>query len=221
MRKIVIVAACENRHPARSHITKDENLLPVAYFHRRDCASAKSSLNQSRTVSRLLLALSWCIFPLLTPQLALAQTSAEPAACLEPSAIEQLEQAAPSAGRDIVTANTISQTKITTPSLWWAEEQFDEFGGKLLTNWIAYQDEKRVDLVVSRQPWTLLNYLERYRFVNKFGTVARDYNYNVQVCNQQGVRLATYTCDYSKTLPDCRIRIFNSFGQDSLPVERQ
>jgi len=122
---------------------------------------------------------------------------------------------------NIVTANTISQQNITIPSLWWAEEQFDEFGGKLLVNWLAYQDKQRVDLVVSRQPWTLLNYLERYSFINHFGTVARDYNYNVRVFNDRAEPLATYTCDYTTSgLPSCEVLIFEGLGPAGLPVQR-
>jgi len=32
------------------------------------------------------------------------------------------------------TADTISQSELTIPSLWWAKEQF----GKLFDNWLAY-----------------------------------------------------------------------------------
>jgi hypothetical protein len=126
-------------------------------------------------------------------------------------------------GRNLITANTISATEVTIPSLWWAKEQFNEVGGKLINNWIAYQDQdkKRIDMVVNAQLWTLLDYLERYRFVNKFGTVARDYQYNVRVFNQQGERLATYTCDYTPELPVCKLDLSTSFGQDSLSVPRQ
>lgn len=221
MRKVVIVRTTPNKRNTRSRITKDENRLSPAHSHKKNGASAKAPFDQGVSLSLVLLSLSGYILPLLSPQLVSAQTSTAPAPCLESSAIAQLEQDVPSRKGNVVTANTLSQTKITTPSFWWAEEQFDEFGGKLLTNWIAYPQEKKIDLVVNRQPWTLLNYLERYGFVNKFGTVARDYNYNVRVCNQQAELLATYTCDYSKTLPDCRITIFDSFGQDSLPVQRQ
>ena len=76
-------------------------------------------------------------------------------------------------------------------------------------------------MVVNAQLWTLLDYLERYRFVNKFGTVARDYQYNVRVFNQQGERLATYTCNYTLELPVCELEVVASFGQDSLSVPRQ
>jgi hypothetical protein len=110
------------------------------------------------------------------------------------------------------------------------KKQFDEdkdFGSKFIFNWIAYQDEKRVDLVVNRQVWTLLDYIGRYRFVNKLGTVARGYNYDVRVFNQQAELLATYTCtrtktapNYSEASPPCEMRRFAAFGRDSLQVPR-
>lgn len=122
---------------------------------------------------------------------------------------------------NVIKANTISQEQITTPSLWWAEEQFDKFGGKLLVNWLAYPDEKRVDLVVSRQPWTLLNYVERYSFINHFGTVARDYTYNLRVFNDRAEPLASYTCNYRTTdLPSCQVLMFEGSGLSGLPVQR-
>ena len=168
----------------------------------------------------LLLGISWGIIPILTPELSSAQSSSTPIPSLVPLEIDLLKSNAPPPKPGIITVNTISQTDISTPSLWWAQEQFNEFGGKLLTNWIAYQDEKRVDLVVSRQPWTLLDYLERYRFVNRFGTVARDYKYNVRIFNDRAVILATYTCNYSQDEPDCELLIFDSLGQNGLAVSR-
>jgi hypothetical protein len=171
----------------------------------------------SQRVPVLLLLFS--ILAILMPPLASAQTSSAPAASLEPLETELLKPDASLAGRDVITAKTISTTGITTPSFWWAKEQFDEFGGKLINDWIAYQDKKRVDLVVNTQLWTLLDYLKRYRFVNKFGTAARDdYQYNVRVFNQQAALVAAYTCNYSTTPPDCAIKIFDAFGQESLPV---
>ncbi len=105
-----------------------------------------------------------------------------------------------------ITADTISQGGLTVPSLWWADEQF---GGKLLDNWVAYagtaETPARVDLIVNRQLWSLLTYLERYRFVNEFGTVARDYGYDVRVFNRQGVFLAAYTCADSSESTACSV----------------
>jgi hypothetical protein len=154
------------------------------------------------------------------PQLVWAQQPAIPNASREPLDIELLKPDSPHNGRDIVTANNISQTKLSVPSLWWAKEQFNEVGGKLINNWIAYQDEKRIDIVVNRQPWTLLDYLGKYRFINKFGTVARDNNYNVRTFNQQGDLLATYTCNYTQSPAACEIKILDQFGRTSLPVTR-
>lgn len=188
-----------------------------------------SKLNQQVALSVLLLTL----LTSLMPQLATAQPSPSEEGCLseepcpskEPLDRDLLALDTLPAGLNVVTANTISQTGITVPSLWWAKEQFDEFGGKLLNNWIAYPnpdnpDQQRVDLVVNRQLWTLLDYMERYRFVNKFGTVARDYEYDVRVFNQQAERLATYTCDYSQSPPNCRI-IIEWLGQEGFSLPRQ
>jgi hypothetical protein len=108
------------------------------------------------------------------------------------------------AAGSVVTANTISPTGLTRPSLWWADEQF---GNKLLNNWCAYPNERRIDLIVNRQIWSLLTYLERYAFVNHFGTVARDFQYNVRVFNQQNTPLATYTCNFSATPVSCNLQI--------------
>lgn len=155
------------------------------------------------------------------PQLASARTSSAPEPSEEPLDIELLKPDTVPTRIDIINANTISDTGIKTPSLWWAKEQFNEVGGKLINNWIAYQNQKRVDLVVNRQAWSLLDYLGRYRFVNKFGTVARDNQYNVRIFNQQGDRLATYTCNYNQTLPDCEIRISDSLGQGTLTIPRR
>ncbi|MBW4545961.1 MAG: hypothetical protein KME25_16160 [Symplocastrum torsivum CPER-KK1] len=161
------------------------------------------------------------ILTVFIPQLALAQTPLAPKPASEPLELELLELDAPPPGRDLITANTISATEVAIPSLWWAKEQFNVVGGKLINNWIAYQDEKRIDMVVNAQLWTLLDYLGRYRFVNNFGTVARDYEYDVRVFNQQGERLATYTCNYTPELPVCELEVVASFGQDSLSVPRQ
>ncbi len=180
--------------------------------------SVASTLSKRIPVQFLFL-ISLVIF---IPQLASAQPSSSPEPSLEPLETELLKPDASFARPDIITANTLSPTDITTPSFWWAKEQFDEFDGKLINNWIAYQDKKRLDLVVNSQLWSLLDYMGRYRFVNKFGTAARyNYQYDVRVFNQQAVLEATYTCNYTSTVPDCAIRIFNSFGQDSLPVPRK
>lgn len=109
---------------------------------------------------------------------------------------------------------TISQYQLTIPSLWWAKEQF---GGNLLDNWLIYPTRgttaAQIDLIVNQQIWSLLDYLERYEFVNHFGTVARDYGYNLRVLNHQKELLATYTCDFSTNPQLCTINKLEAIGK--------
>lgn len=150
-------------------------------------------------------------FCLLLPNLSLAETAAIPAPSDAPLEIELLVQNSPLlAERKVLTSNTIAAKGLTIPSLWWTDEQF---GGKLLQDWLAYQNEGRVDLVVNRQLWTLLDYIGRYRFTNNFGTVAREYGYNSRIFNQQGILLASYTCNFQ--MAECKIAI-ESAGQNTL-----
>ncbi len=117
----------------------------------------------------------------------------------------------------VITASNISQKQLTIPSLWWAKEQF---GGKLLDNWLAYPAKEksaaRIDLIVNRQIWSLLDYVERYKFVNNFGNVARDYGYNVRVFNYQQELLATYTCNFNVQPRLCSVAALNALGKSSV-----
>jgi len=104
----------------------------------------------------------------------------------------------------VVTANKISLTQLTVPSLWWLRDQLadqETYGNNLLENWLAYppsgSSPGRVDLVVNRQLWSLLDYLDRYAFIHRFGKTARDYGYNVRVFDGQATRLGASTCDFS------------------------
>ena len=155
--------------------------------------------------------LALCLVPLLVQ----AQTPPTLLPSAEPLDLKLLEPSRPPRSK-VIRADSMSQAKPTIPSLWWAEEQF---GGKLLENWLAYPDRQRVDLVVNRQLWSLLNYIERYSFVNSFGTVARDYGYNTRVfiANQPQEPLATYTCNFTTSPAVCDLDIVSS-GQDSLRV---
>lgn len=176
-----------------------------------------SKLNQR--LSKLLPLLS--TVAILMPQFTSAQTPSVPAPSLEPLETQLLEQKTRPPGSDWITANTASSTTLTNPSLWWAEEQFNAFDGKLIQNWIAYQDKKRVDLVVNRQLWSLLDYVGRYSFLSKFGGAARAYQYNVRVFNERKEHLGTYTCNYSTTPAACQLIIFDFFGRDSLPARNK
>ncbi len=105
----------------------------------------------------------------------------------------------------VVTAQTISLTRLTLPSLWWTQAQVahnPQFGNKLLENWIAYpadvKDPGRVDLVVNRQLWSLLDYLQRYEFISRFSAISRSYGYNIRVFDNQARFTGAYTCDFSQ-----------------------
>ena len=108
----------------------------------------------------------------------------------------------------VVTSNTISQDDLTNPSLWWAKEQF---GGDLLSNWLAYPaqngDSGRIDLLVNRQNWNSLDYIQQYEFVYHFGTDAMDRGYNLRVLNEQKQLLATYSCDFRIVPTQCDIEL--------------
>lgn len=103
----------------------------------------------------------------------------------------------------IATALTPSQRGLTVPSLWWAD---DQFGDKLVENWIVYarrpNTQARTDLIIRRALWNTLNYYERYAVVNRFGTVASDYGYNLLVFDRENDLLAAYTCSFSRVAPD-------------------
>ena len=90
----------------------------------------------------------------------------------------------------------------------------------MLDNWLAYPSKgsrtARIDLIVNRQIWSLLDYVERYKFVNNFGNVARDYGYNVRVFNYQQELLATYTCDFKVQPRLCSMANLESLGKASV-----
>ena len=153
-----------------------------------------------RSLARLL---SICLTTSLLPQFSLAVTPSVPMPSDAPLELSLLRNP-----KDVITANTISQRGLSVPSLWLTKQNSEN---KLLNNWIAYPatntEPARVDLLVNQQVWTLLDYIERYGFVNRFGTVARNNGYNVRVFDYQKERLATYTCNFSTSPMSCRIEI--------------
>lgn len=138
-------------------------------------------------------------------QPALAQTSIPSNLCEGDAELEILAMEDPMIPPNIVTANTVSQKGLTQPSLWWAVEQYDTYGGRLIINWIAYPEQKRIDLVVNRQLWALDDYIGHYALVSKMGMVARDFGYNLRLLNQQENCLGTYACDFSVSPSLCEI----------------
>jgi hypothetical protein len=148
----------------------------------------------------------------LPAQLSVAQTNSVPVPSDAPLELSLLANPQGS----VKTADTINQSRLTNPSLWWVKENSEN---KLLDNWIAYQPTDkvpgRIDIIVNQQIWSLLDYLERYDFVNSVGTVARNsrvsnsskYGYNVRFFNYQKERLASYTCNFDVTPTVCNIRM--------------
>lgn len=165
------------------------------------------------------ISLSTAVSSLSVPP-AFAQTPDVPAPAKEQLELNLL---APNAAinNGIITASNISQKQLTIPSIWWAREQF---GGKLLDNWLAYPAKEnrtpRIDLIVNRQIWSLLDYIERYKFVNNFGNVARDYGYNVRVFNYQQELLATYTCNFEIQPRLCSTENLDDLGKASVRGSR-
>ncbi len=105
----------------------------------------------------------------------------------------------------VVTSKTPSAIRLSIPSLWWVSDQLADlqpFGKKFIQEWIAYPlrsgQPGRVDLLVNRQQWSLLDYFQRYQFVNKFSTIARSFGYNTRVYdNPDRPPVALYTCDFT------------------------
>ncbi|WP_416667736.1 hypothetical protein [Egbenema bharatensis] len=123
----------------------------------------------------------------------------------------------------VITEGTISQTNLTPPSLWWTQEQF---GDNLLNFWVAYPgvngELRRVDLIINRQVWLRSTYLDRYAFLNHFGTAASDFGYQTRIYDWQGDLLGVYVCQFEPAqspLPpatppiasDCRV-FLDTFG---------
>lgn len=156
---------------------------------------------------RLLLSLSFGAIALFPSQRSHAQTPTIPQPSLAPVELSLLRSSTAVNG-SVVTSNTISQQGLTVPSLWWAKEQF---GSDLLSNWLAYPAQgtnpARIDLLVNWQNWSAQDYIQRYEFINHFGTIARDYGYNLRVFNDRKELLASYTCDFSTNPSQCNIQL--------------
>lgn len=140
---------------------------------------------------------------------ALAQIQPPSMSC-DATGAQRLDETPPITNPRVITAYLREPIGLNYPNLWWAREQFDNFASKLVNNWFIYPQQKQIDLVVNRQVWLVLNYIEHYRFVNQFGTVARAYGYNLRVFNQQRQCLATYSCDFVTNPPQCKIDLRSS-----------
>ncbi|MGK7922343.1 MAG: hypothetical protein AB4080_20290 [Trichodesmium sp.] len=105
----------------------------------------------------------------------------------------------------------LSQTEPSIPSLWLTK---DFFGAELLETWFVNPDNTWVILVVNQLNWQNQEYMDRYKFINHFGTVARQYGYNLQICQPlQKKPLAAYFCDFETAPLDCNVEIESRFGR--------
>jgi hypothetical protein len=113
----------------------------------------------------------------------------------------------------------ISATGLAVPSLWWTRDQLAarvSFGHKLIQRWLVCQRPGHalsrqdcrspvnfaghVDMVINTQLWSLLDYLERYEFVNQFGLATSVCGYNLYIFSNEVLRqpilLADYVCQF-------------------------
>lgn len=102
---------------------------------------------------------------------------------------------------DVLTAGSISATGLTVPSLWRMKTLYaaqNPTVSKLVETWLAYpirnNQPGRVDMVVNAQVWSLLDYVQRYEFLNSFGLTATDFGYNLRVFDDRATFQGSYTC---------------------------
>ena len=149
---------------------------------------------------------------LCLPHSLLAQDPTLSISCAIPPQLELLDNPAQLRDLGIISAYPLEPTQSPYPNLWWAKEQFDTFEVNLIDNWLMYPQQQQIDLIVNRQVWLALGYLDHYRLVNQFGTVARTYGYNLRIFNQRQQCLAIYSCNFATTPPQCTVDLKDSFG---------
>jgi hypothetical protein len=136
----------------------------------------------------------------------------------EPLDIEMLRNSSLQQSSKVITADSIErfpEFRQTMPSLWWTQDQLPN---KLVLNWLAYPNKKRIDLVVNPQFWNNLEYLERYQLINRYGLVARRYGYNVRIFNlkfSEAQPIVAYTCSSAVVASTCYIQ-WQEINQRSL-----
>ncbi|NJN87641.1 MAG: hypothetical protein HC881_16700 [Leptolyngbyaceae cyanobacterium SL_7_1] len=88
----------------------------------------------------------------------------------------------------------------------------------MLNAWVAHQGTdgtpRRVDLIINQPVWNAINYLQRYTFLNQFGTELRQDGYSVRVFNRQADLLGAYICEpAADTARQCSIEELSSTGR--------
>jgi hypothetical protein len=134
----------------------------------------------------------------------------------EPLEIELLTNPETLRGRtDVITADSISRTRLTIPSLWLTKEQLDK-KQKLVINWLAYPDRKYIDIIVNPQFWNNLDYTERYNFVSRYGITAQRNGYNVRIFNlkiDEKIPIVAYTCINGAIALQCNVQWQDTINQ--------
>ena len=97
----------------------------------------------------------------------------------------------------------LSQTKLSIPSIWLTKNFFSK---ELLETWFINPDDTWIILVVNQLTWQKQEYMDIYKFINHFGSVAREYGYNLQICQPpQKKPIAAYFCDFEITPLNCNV----------------
>jgi hypothetical protein len=102
----------------------------------------------------------------------------------------------------VLTSATVCQGGLTPPSLWWTRDlvESDLQLKKLVSQWStrvrSAGEAGLVSVVVNPQLWSLMNYFERYEFLNAFGLTVQEFGYNLQLSDLRGVTLGQYRCQF-------------------------
>jgi hypothetical protein len=113
----------------------------------------------------------------------------------------------------------LSQTKPSIPSLWLTT---DLFGSEFLEAWFVNPDDKWVILVVNQLTWEKQEYIDIYKFINHFGSVAREYDYNLQICQPREKKpIAAYFCDFETAPLNCHVEIQSKFGKSLFDLPKK
>lgn len=110
----------------------------------------------------------------------------------------------------VISHLTICPFGLTPPSLWleasWAPP-------RVLQGWLTtIRGETSpgwVDLVVDADVWAQLGYLDRFRFLSRFGQTATQEGYNLRLFTIEGEPLGRYICRYTDALrpQGCQVQL--------------
>jgi hypothetical protein len=88
----------------------------------------------------------------------------------------------------------LSQLQLTIPSFWMVQK---DLGSKMIESWFLVPDNNWIVIVINRQYWGLMDYLEKYQVINRLATASRSDGYNLRLCNNKGLTLGVYFCEFS------------------------